>query len=201
MFGRERKGVFVMTEPAHTYDTPAPQYTGPTAVTPVTTRAKMPVGSLILRIVLTLAGAAGLIVGAFLNWIRGTTTAGVDLSAKVYVTTEFAHHSTFYKTAGFAMILAGLVTIVGLAARGGWVTRVAGALGIVGFVLFVIQLYRAPNFSLPSAIGLGAWVCLAGGVVALIGGFFGTRMRAVRTTPAAPPYREVPPPAATTTNP
>jgi hypothetical protein len=39
-------------------------------------------------------------------------------------------------------------------------------------VLFVIELYRAPTDTLP---GVGAWVCLGGAVLALIGGFMGTR--------------------------
>ena len=58
---------------------------------------------------------------------------------------------------------------MGLAARSGWLTRLAGALGIAGFVLFAIEIYRA-NMS-ASNIGAGAWVALAGSVVTLIAGF------------------------------
>ena len=77
------------------------------------------------------------------------------------------------------MIVLGLLAIVGLAPRSGWLTRLAGTLGVAGFVLFVIELYRAPTDTLP---GVGAWVCLAGGIVALAGGFMGTRR--VVVTPA-----------------
>ncbi len=185
-----------MTEPARAYETPPHEHVAPTSapVTPVATRPKQAIGSLILRILLTLAGAAGLIVGAFLTWLANRTTAGVDLSARVYFSTSFAGHPAFYRSAGAGMIVLGLVAIVGLAPRSGWLTRLAGALGIVGFVLFVIELVRAPGFSMPGDIGAGAWLCLAGAAVALIGGFFGTRMRVVQTAApvAAAPYRQVP---------
>ena len=71
--------------------------------------------------------------------------------------------------------------MLGLAFRSGWLTRIAGALGIVGFVLVAIELFRANG---GQALQAGAWVALAGSVVALIGGFFGTR-RVVTTVPAA----------------
>ena len=76
------------------------------------------------------------------------------------------------------------MAIVGLAARSGWLTRLAGTLGIVGFVLFVIQLTRS-HAAMPESIGRGAWLTLAGGVVALFGGFFGTRTVAA-AAPVAP---------------
>jgi hypothetical protein len=45
----------------------------------------------------------------------------------------------------------------------------------------MIELYRAPTDTLP---GIGAWVCLAGGVVALAGGFLGTRRAVATPAPA-----------------
>jgi hypothetical protein len=123
-------------------------------------------GSLVARVVVTLAGAAGLIIGGFLDWWH--TTAGTNLDNKAFYQTTFTTTDNFVATAGFVAIVLGLVAVVGLATTG-WLTRLAGALAIAAFVLYAIQVYRADN-SL-SAVTLGAWVLLAGGVVALIGGF------------------------------
>ena len=127
---------------------------------------------LMVRLVLTAVGAAGLIVGAFLNWTHGL--AGTRLSDRALYQTSFVRDSNFVATVGFAIIVLGALAIVGTAPRGGWLTRLAGALGIVGFVMFVIELARSHGPVL-SSIDIGAWLALAGGVVALIGGFFGTR--------------------------
>jgi len=128
--------------------------------------------ALVARVLLTLAGAAGMIIGGFMTWTHGLS--GVDLSDRAFYQTAFVRDTNFVATVGFAMIALGLLALVGLAPRGGWLTRLAGALGIVGFVLFVIQLGRA-HAGLPESIDIGAWVALAGSVVALIGGFFGRR--------------------------
>jgi len=168
--------------------TPAYEPTTPTAPAPAATPVTTPVaatpvaattpvverrpawawGTMAARVVLTLVGAAGLIIGAFMDWVDGR--AGVNVGIRALWTTEV--HGTgdsFVATIGFAFIVLGLLAIVGLAARSGWLTRLAGALGIAGFVLFAIEIYRA-NMS-ASNIGAGAWVALAGSVVTLIAGF------------------------------
>ena len=139
-------------------------------------------GSLAARIVLTLAGAAGLIIGAFLHWIHDIS--GVDLTGRAYIQTTFRDARTFVVTAGFVMIVVGLVAILGLAPRSGWLTRLAGAVGIAGFVLLLIQVYRADLTA--ADVQAGAWVALAGALVALIGGFLGTRPAVVAPAPASP---------------
>ena len=149
-------------------------------------------GSLAVRLVLSLLGAAGMIVGAFLVWVRTASVKGVDISDRAFIQTNANMHTTFVKSVGFAFIVLGLLAIVGLAPRSGWLTSFAGALGIAGLVVFGIQLQRAAGTSFPSSVGIGAWLALAGGVVGLIGGFFGTRARAV-AYPAAPAAG--PPPA------
>jgi hypothetical protein len=154
-------------------------YVAPQPVAPAPIARTRPLG-LVARILLTVAGAAGLIIGGFMNWIHGMN--GVDLSARAFYQRTFVHDGNFVTTAGFAMIVLGLLAVVGLAPRSGWLTRLCGALGIVGFTLFAIQVSRA-HMTFPGSIDAGAWVCLAGGVVALIGGFLGTRM--VLTAPAA----------------
>ena len=139
---------------------------------------------LAVRLVLTLAGAAGLIISAFMEWApqRFGSLKAVNLNDRALFETTFRDSGSFVTTVGFAMIVLGLVAIIGLAFRSGWLTRLAGALGIAGFVLFLIEVYRADLTV--SDIRAGAWIALAGAVVALVGGFLGSR-------PAATPVSTV----------
>jgi hypothetical protein len=131
-----------------------------------------------VRIVLTLAGAAGMVIGAFMNWAQGN--AASDISVRSLWSTRFAHPGNDWLTT-LAAVMIGLavIAIVGLAPRTGVLTSLAGALGIATLVLLVVQLYRA-NFTV-NDLDPGAWISLAGSVVALVGGFFGTRRTVVAT--------------------
>ena len=142
--------------------------------------AREPVGGILIRILLTLAGVAGLIISAFMNWTGGAN--GTDLSYRAFYRPVFVDGS-FLTTVGAVMIGLGLVALLGLAPRTGILTSLAGVLGIAGFTLFVIQLGRADQ-PLPGSIDAGAWIALAGGTVALVAGFFGRR-RVVMTGPVA----------------
>lgn len=122
------------------------------------------------RIALTIVGVAGVIVGAFLDW--APAIQGTKLDIRAFWTTNFRSTGTFVATAGFAMIVVGLVAVVGLAMGSGWLTRLAGAVAVVGFALFAIEVYRTSG---SHTIGTGAWVALAGGIVTLFAGFFGPR--------------------------
>ncbi len=147
-----------------------------------------------MRILLTLAGAAGMIVSAFLNWVNAPSAVeGVNLDIRTVWIPQREYASTtgnFVETMGFAFIVLGLLAIIGLAPRSGWLTRLAGAVGIIGFVLFVIQLYRSSGNFDAADLQLGAWIALAGSVLALIGGFLGTRIRYVM--PPAPAVLQEP---------
>ena len=152
---------------------------------PVGTRtvATGPSGAgLAVRIVLTLAGAALMIVSAFLDWTEGF--AGIDLGVDVLWTATPNTEPNFIASVGFVAIVLGLIAIVGLALRTGVLTSLAGALGIVAFILFVVSIYRIEGDFGVQDVALGGWLLLAGGVVALIGGFFGARPTAVVTTTA-----------------
>ena len=145
---------------------------------PATPVAREPVGGILIRIVLTLAGAAGLIIGGFMNWTGGAN--GTDLSYRAFYRPVFVDGS-FFTTVGVVMIGLGLVALLGAAPRTGILTSFAGVLGIAGFTLFVIQLGRADR-PLPASIDAGAWVALAGAIVALAAGFFGRRQVVVTGT-------------------
>jgi hypothetical protein len=139
-------------------------------------------GGLAARIVLTGLGAAGMIFGAFLKWEGATTGQNVHLKALIKVIDPTREPpARFLHSAGFALIVLALAALVGLGFATGWITRIAGALGVIVLVLFLIQLYRLDNHPSP---GPGVWVGLAGSVVALIGGFLRARRMAVTPTEA-----------------
>ena len=185
--------------PGHTHDA------APTAA-PATTTAAVDVGptagGLSSRIILTLLGAAAIIVGAFLEWfsfgsdveaqaaaagVEVPGGAGTDLSWSVFYSTDDPTGPSFFASAGFAVIVLGLLALLGLALRTGWLTRLAGVLAIVAVVLYAITLYRVPGQDLSiSQIGIGAWLTLAGGLIVVIGGFLGSRRVVTANVPAAP---------------
>ncbi len=120
----------------------------------------MPVGSMLGRVILTLFGAGLLIVGAMLDWVNAI--AGTSMSWEA-----------FYRTTLSIVIGIAILGLIGLATRGGWLIRLAGALGIVAFVLFLIQAIRADVVNTVDDLQVGMWLILAGGVVSVIGGFLG----------------------------
>jgi hypothetical protein len=122
----------------------------------------------VVRLIITIAGAAAMIFGAFLKWVNGHE--GVHLALRAYYRPVFAD-SGFIMSAGAVMILLGLIALVGLAGWGGWLSRIAGALGVVAFVLILISMGRAAGLTLPDDIGVGLWWSLAGSIVVIIGGF------------------------------
>jgi hypothetical protein len=164
-----------MAQPAYEYpSSPAP----PPAPVPKVRSWTLP---LIARMGLTLLGAAGIIVGAFLEWVNGIRGVKLDVQA-LYRSTFEGNSSNFVATVGFVVIVIGLLAILGLAPRSGLLTRFAGALGIVAFMLFEIQVFRATG---DQTMGAGVWVSLGGSVIALMAGFIGARS-AVTATPSAP---------------
>jgi hypothetical protein len=129
----------------------------------------------VMRVVLTLVGAGMMVFGAFMPWVRDVL--GTNLSWKAFYSTDLGHAHSFIESVGFVFIVLALLGIVGLAAWTGGLGRLAGALGIAGFVLFAIQVFRASGQNiegLDTRIEIGAWLALAGSVIVLIGGFLST---------------------------
>jgi len=122
----------------------------------------------VVRLILTIGGAAAMIFGAFLKWVNGHD--GVDLAFRAYYRPVFPN-SAFLKSAGAVVIVLALIALLGLADWGGWLSRIAGALGIVAFVLILISMGRAAGMDLPDDIGPGLVWSVAGSIVVLIGGF------------------------------
>jgi hypothetical protein len=124
----------------------------------------------------TMLGATGLILSGFLEWIRPDGVRGIEISYQAFYRTDFTTNAAFFRSAGGVAIAIGLLAVLGLASRSGWVTRLAGALGIIAFALFTITLYRM-DMDVPTSLGAGPWFMLGGGLVAMFGGFFATRPR------------------------
>ena len=139
-----------------------------------TTPTRNTTGTLV-RIVLTLVGAAMMVFGAFMHWVRGLI--GTNLSWKAFYSTDLGHAQNFVSSVGFVFIVLALLGIVGLAAWTGGLGRLAGALGVAAFVLVAIQVFRASGqhlTGLDTKIEVGAWLALAGSVIVLIAGFLST---------------------------
>ncbi|MGH2724783.1 MAG: hypothetical protein ACRDI0_11075 [Actinomycetota bacterium] len=144
-------------------------------------------GGLTWRVSLTILGAAGMIVGAFLSWLRLAvedlpqgfgSTAGTRIDLTIFISTtgwRSRGPAGFFESAGLVAIVLGLVALLGFAFRRGWLTSLAGLGGIAVFALVLITLYRAPPVLGVSHVGVGLWLVLVGGLLALIGGFFASR--------------------------
>jgi hypothetical protein len=177
--------------PGHTHDT-APDVEhahGPEmAAAPSAVDVGPTAGGVTTRILLTALGGAGLIIGGFLPWFRfgegeappGIGLTGIDLSNSVFYSTDDPFGASFVGSAGLVVIALGILALLGMALRSGWLTTLAGVLGIIAFALVLITLYRVPDAGFDvSNVGYGLWIVLAGGVIAVFGGFFGARPRAM----------------------
>lgn len=133
---------------------------------------------LAVRVILSVGAAVLLLTGSFLEWAQGTE--GSALAVQGYWETD-AGTAGFFSSAGLVTAICGAAIILGLAFKSGWLTRFAGAVALVAFTLVVIQLGREGSLDSLLEVGTGLWLVLAGGVMALIGGFFPT----TRTVSAA----------------
>jgi hypothetical protein len=173
--------------PGHTHDAATAGVAPPTAAPGAALGTGM-----VVRALLTVLGAAGIIVGTLLDWltIAGQSGGqGIDAPVRVFYTELTGVEPVgFLTSAGFVLIIIGALALVGLALPTGWLTRLMGALAIIAFVLFVISIYRVSvedtgglvDLGLGN-VGIGMWLVLVGGVLAVAGGFFGARARPVAT--------------------
>jgi hypothetical protein len=122
-------------------------------------------------------GGALMILGAFLPWVRGAEVNGLEVPIEILVDANVDREvDLFLTSAGFLVIVLGLVVILGAALGWGGLPRLAAVLGIVVVVLFIISAYRAEaNIG---DVGIGVWVVLVGSIVALVAGFMAPRSQA-----------------------
>jgi hypothetical protein len=140
------------------------------------------IGSLASRLGLSLLGAGLMVISAFLAWVSTPFEVnGTQISYRVFNPMSESNElgASFVGSAGLVVLILAGLALLGLAVRSGWVTRIAGALGVIAFALFAIRAYRATGQGFWNDLGIGSWLLLGGSVVALIGGFMGTARRVV----------------------
>jgi hypothetical protein len=125
--------------------------------------------------ILGVVGGALMILGAFIDWLRAGDSKGIENPIQVFWETTKPPGSAdnFVVSAGFVVIVLGLLVILGAALSRGGLARVGAVLGIVAVVLFTVTLYRA-DLNLGD-LGIGVWLILIGSVVALVGGYVAPR--------------------------
>lgn len=116
------------------------------------------------RVLLTLVGAGAMIVSAFMDWVNGLQ--GTRLTMWALFRDRFTVEPQFTASLGFVVLVLGFVALLGIAFSSA-LTRLAGVLALLVFILLVIQLYSGDANGLP---GAGPWLVLAGGIVAAVGG-------------------------------
>jgi hypothetical protein len=120
----------------------------------------------VVRFILTLAGAAALVIAVFQVWINSAN--GDALAFDAYWKMNPATDVNFWRSAALVPLGCAVLGVIGLMSLSGWISRLAGAIAIVAFGLIVVELARA-DATLPDAIGSGLWWMLGGGVVLVIG--------------------------------
>jgi hypothetical protein len=138
-----------------------------------------PSGGVVARLILGLLGAAGMIVGPFLDWADGVR--GTEIEFRAFFSTEAGGQAGFAASAGFTLLVLGVIALIGLAFKSGWLTSLAAGLGLLACVLLVITVYRAGAGLGDLAVGF--WVAAIGSVLALLASMFGagSRVWGVRT--------------------
>ena len=135
---------------------------------PQTATEPVAVGS---RVFFTGLGALGLILGAFQPWTRDLNGTDLPWGGLSQDTIDVPDNAM--RTLGAAAIGLGLLAVLGLADATGRLTRSAGSAGIVGLVLFIIQVERSPIHSLQ----IGVWVAMGGSILCVIAGLKAERIK------------------------
>lgn len=118
------------------------------------------------NVILVVVGGVAMIVGSFLNWagpVRGTHTYISALWDPEFTTAELL------RSVGLVMILLGGFAILGTVVEAGWVSWLAGILGVAVVILFVVEVLRGSSSM--GDVHVGLWLSLAGAVLATLGGF------------------------------
>jgi hypothetical protein len=123
-----------------------------------------------------LAGALMVVGAMFFDWLSGFDSKGADNGVAIFWSTDVEGEPMFFASAGFVVLLMAAITLIGAAMRRyGWVLY-GGILAVLGFVLIMISFYRleGANLGIGDA-GLGLWMILAGGILAIAAGVMGRR--------------------------
>lgn len=124
------------------------------------------------RLALSLIGAAGLIASCFAPW--GFGYKALHIGVDILWTKDARVHESFFGSIGLVTLLLGVVAIVGLIPRRGWATTLAGLLGLLVFIAFLITHSIRAHFP-GRELDYGAFLVLGGSVLAIPAAFIGTR--------------------------
>ena len=141
---------------------------------PQTTTAEAPNS---VPMILGILGGALMVVGAlFFDWLSGFDSKGTDNGVAIFWSTEVEGEPMFFASAGFVVLIVAAITLVAAAMRRyGWVLY-GGILAVIAFVLVMVSFFRFEGTPLGIGdAGLGLWMVLAGGIVAIFAGTMGRR--------------------------
>jgi hypothetical protein len=136
-----------------------------------------PGGGMAGRLIFGLVGVAGMIIGPFLPWVEGTRGTAIELRA---LFSSESGEAGFLVSAGFAVLVLGVIALIGLLFRSGWLTSLAAALGLVATVLVAVFRFGGEGGGL-SDLDYGWWISAVGSLLALIASMFAARTRVVET--------------------
>lgn len=139
--------------------------------------SERPGGGMAGRLIFGVIGVAGMIVGPFLPWIDGTRGTAVELRA---LFSSESGEAGFLVSAGFTLLVLGVIALIGLLFRSGWLTSLAAALGLVATILLAVFRFSGEDGGL-AALDYGWWIAAVGSLLALIGSMFSARTRVVET--------------------
>jgi hypothetical protein len=127
---------------------------------------------------LGILGGVLMVVGAlFFDWLSAIESKGTDASISIFWSTNMDGEASFLASAGFVVLIVAAITLIAAAMRRwGWVLY-GGILAVLAFVLVIITFYRlggSPSLGIGDA-GLGLWMILAGGILAIFAGAMGRR--------------------------
>ena len=149
--------------------------------------------SVMLRSAVTVAGAASLIAGALLEWLRPFGASGLDVQFRaLYRSHPFEGTPSGQISAGAVMMILAVIALAGLLPRARLLTPLAGGLATVGMIAYLSTVGRSVAVSFPSDVGLGAWLALGGALTLVVAGFIPVRRKPVSAVAVAPAVQMVP---------
>jgi hypothetical protein len=135
------------------------------------TATKRPSAMMLVRAVIVIGAVALIGIGAFMDWINGVT--GDALPFRALWQTDPGTTTDLIRSVAAGALGVAIVGLLGLATINGWLLRLAGALGLIGTFLLLVEIGRA-DLSIADVADSGLWMFLAGSAVLLIAGFVPT---------------------------
>ncbi len=155
---------------------------GPRELVPIAGGAGRPllIRSYVARQAATVVGALLVLGAAGLPWVTSAkqSRSPFHLSPRWLWAGQSGFNADPVKSIGILLLVAAGVIVLGLTTSGRWVTAIGGLAAFVAGALFLFQLVAGatPKLTISSA-GIGLWLALAGGVLAVITAFLGPARR------------------------